>query len=226
MLFDLGGTLIDECDFEGNCEIARRFFLDLDPDTMAHAYQEVQTAMDEEAHGLVGEARLTEFWRRTLARASGREIDPELARRFRSALWEVERPIHLFSDVRRCLDTLRAQHRTLGIVSNSSSEARVRQILDRFGILEYFQRVVSSGTEGIEKPSREIFRRAIERIRVRPNEALYVGDLPHTDAKGAGSAGLHSVWLNRYGFGYGEDPPEITSLLEVPLWVARLERRA
>ena len=135
-----------------------------------------------------------------------------------------ERPIELFSDTRRCLDHLASEHRAMGVISNSTSEARVRQILDRVGILDYFCRVVSSGTEGVAKPDPEIFRRALARMHLLPHEALYVGNLRHTDAEAARAVGLHALWLNRYGFGYEEDPPEITSLLEVPLWVRWIER--
>jgi putative hydrolase of the HAD superfamily len=131
--------------------------------------------------------------------------------------------VQLYSDTRRCLDILRAQRRALGVVSNSRSEASVRRILDRVGILDYFARVVSSGTEGVEKPDPEIFRRALERMKVPAAEAVYVGNLAQTDAKAASAAGMYGVWLNREGFGFGLDPPEITSLLEVPLVVRRLE---
>ena len=224
VLFDLGGTLVDECDYTGWCELARRCYLDLEPDDLSHAYPEVAAEMDAEDHGLAGDPLRLEFWRRTLSRAAGRELSGELARRFVAAVRASHPAYPLFSDARRCLDALRAEHRALGVVSNSSSEAHVREILHRAGILDYFERVVSSGTEGVEKPDGEIFRRAIDRLRVRPAEALYVGNLAHTDARAARSAGLHALWLNRSGFGYGEDPPEITSLLEVPLWVARIER--
>jgi len=109
------------------------------------------------------------------------------------------------------------------VVSNSTSEARVRAILDRAGIVDFFARVVSSGTEGVAKPDPEIFHRAVGRLEVRPEEALYVGNLANTDARGARAAGLHAVWLNRDGTGLGIDPPEITSLLEVPLCVHLLD---
>jgi len=126
--------------------------------------------------------------------------------------------------VRRCLDTLAHERRHLGIVSNSSSEASLRRLLDRVGVLSYFERIVSSGTEGVAKPDAAIFRRATERLQVEPTETLYVGNLPWTDTRAALAAGLHSVWLNRDGTGMGSDPPEITSLLEVPLCVRQIER--
>ncbi len=223
VLFDLGGTLVDECDFAGWTDEARRLYLDFGPDELAHAYHEVLTEVDSEPALPDLEARVLDFWRRTLARAAEREVTESTAGKFVSALRGNLSPLRLYSDTRRCLDALREEHRTLGVVSNSTSEARVRQILDQAGILDYFVRVVSSGTEGVAKPNPEIFHRALRRMNVAPPEALYVGDLAYTDAKAAHAAGLWGVWLNREGFGFGDDPPEITSLLEVPLCVARVE---
>ena len=223
VLFDLGDTLIDEKDFDGWTELARRFYLDLDPDELRHAYFEVVDDVDLRPHPEGREAGLVDFWRRTLSRASAKEIDDGMARRFLAAVRETEPAVRLYSDTRRCLDILRSERRALGVVSNSTSEASVRRILDRVGILDYFARIVSSGTEGVEKPNPEIFLRAVQRLGVRAEETAYVGNLAVTDAKAASAAGLHGIWLNREGFGYGDDPPEITSLLEVPTVVHRLE---
>ncbi len=223
VLFDLGGTLIDHKDFDGWTEIARRFFLDFDPDQLRHAFLEVEEELDARPAPVRGEFALVEFWRRTLSRATGKEVDETTTLKFNAAVHETDLPVRLYSDTRRCLDALGAQRRALGVVSNSTSEAAVRRILDRVGILDYFSRIVSSGTEGVEKPDPEIFRRALERMNVPAAEAVYVGNLAHTDALAATAAGMHGVWLNREGFGFGLDPPEITSLLEVPPFVRRLE---
>ena len=223
VLFDLGGTLVDEKDFDGWVALARRFYLDLDPDNLRHAYLEVQQELDARPPAFAQDDRLADFWKRTLSRAAEKEVDARTVRKFMAADRETERPVQLYSDTRRCLDTLRSERRALGVVSNSTGEATVRRVLDRAGILDYFSRVFSSGTEGIEKPDPEIFRRAVARLKIRPEEAVYVGNLENTDARAASAAGLHGVWLNREGFGYGEDPPEIISLLEVPTVVRRIE---
>lgn len=224
MLFDLGGTLVDERDYTGWCDLARRFYLEIDPDAMTHAYLEIEREVDASPPSTAPGDAANDFWRRVLERASENEVSSELAAKFVDAVRGSERPFGLYSDARRCLDALAAEHRQLGVISNSTSEAQVRQILHKVGILDYFSRVVSSGTEGVAKPDPEIFLRAVRRMHLTPEEAFYVGNLLHTDAQAARAAGLHSVWLNRYGFGYGEDPPEITSLLEVPLWVRKVER--
>ena len=226
VLFDLGGTLVDERDYAGWADLARRVYLDLDADTVVHFFGEVEREIDAAPLAVDREAAYVEFWRRVLSRAAEREVSAEVATKYVKFLRESEPPVRLFSDVRRCLDQLRAERRKLGIVSNSTSEASVRRILDRVGIVDYFDRVVSSGTEGIAKPNPEIFRRATQRLDVAPAEAVYVGNLPATDARAATAAGLHGVWLNREGFGFGDDPPEITSLLEVHVEISQLEGRA
>jgi putative hydrolase of the HAD superfamily len=224
VLFDLGGTLVDERNFVGWSEVAHRCLLDAEPDRLAHAYRQVETEVDAHPRpDLWGEAGLLDFWQKVLSEAVGREIGRATVERFAAGVRDLDGEIHLFSDARRCLEALRAERRALGVVSNSSSEARVRTILDRAGILDYFSRVVSSGTEGVAKPHPEIFRRAVHRMEVDPQQALYVGNLASTDARAAAAAGLHSVWLHRDGTGLGDDPPEITSLLEVPLVVRRIE---
>lgn len=223
VFFDLGGTLVDERDFSGWTETARRLYLDVDPDVLAHAYQEVLAEVDAEPPQPDPEERFTDFWRRTLSRAAQRDVTESTVGKFVASARSAIAPIQLYSDTRRCLDQLRHERRALGVISNSTSEARVRRILDKVGILDLFDRIVSSGTEGVEKPNPEIFQRAVRRTSVAPQEAMYVGNLAHTDAKAAAAAGLWGVWLNREGFGFGEDPPEITSLLEVPLCVRRIE---
>ncbi len=224
VLFDLGGTLVDEWDFNTLAELARRLYLDVGADDLSHYYLEVERRHDEHPPPGDREQRLAELWRAVLSGASGRELAPAVGARFRHLLSEEERPVHLYSDVRRCLEAVRNPGRGLAVVSNSTSEAGLRRILDRAGILGYFRRVLSSGTEGVSKPDPEIFRRAVGRLDVAPEEALHVGNLAFTDARAARSAGLQALWLNRYGTGLGLDPPEITSLLEVPAWVRRFER--
>ncbi|MFZ0698835.1 MAG: HAD family hydrolase [Thermoplasmata archaeon] len=225
VLFDLGGTLIDERDYVGWTELARHLYVEFDPEDLAHAFAEVERETDTPER-----VTLVEFWRRTLERASGREVILPVAEKFvrdwGAKLDGSMRPLRLFSDARRCLELLAAEHREMGVVSNSRSEESVREILTSAGILHHFSCIVSSGTERVAKPNPELFHRAVHRMGVRPEDALYVGNLAYTDAKAAAAAGLHSVWLHRDGTGFGDDPPEITSLLEVPIVVHQLEQRS
>lgn len=223
VLFDVGGTLVYEPDFAGWSGLARRFHLATDPDQLAHAYVEVLTETAKEPKVRAREAAV-DFWRRTFSRATTKNVSERTAVKIVTTLEKKSAPVALYPDTRPCLNRLRRDHRTLGVISNSNSEAVVRLVLDRAGILGYFDRVVSSGTEGVEKPDPEIFLRAVRGLDRRPDEALYIGNLALTDAQAARSAGLHGVWLNREGLSFGESLPQITSLLEVPLCIRRIEQ--
>jgi putative hydrolase of the HAD superfamily len=218
VLFDLGGTLVDTLDPEGWVDAASKVLVEVRAEDLAQAFVTLERETDRSPP--VSDVR---FWQLTLERATGRTITEATAERFLQADRARERVLPLYSDTRRCLEQLRLEGRRLGVLSNSRGEAHVRQILARGGIEEFFPTVISSGTEGVAKPDPEIFRRALARHKVTAEETFYVGNLAFTDAKAAAAVGLHSVWLNRAGTGFGDDPPEITSLLEVPLWIRRLE---
>lgn len=165
-----------------------------------------------------------DYWRSVLARATGSELDLHRTRRFLERLSRRAHVASLFSDVRLTLERLRSEGRLLGVLTNSGrSEEELRSTLERHGILSFFAAVVSSGSVGSSKPDPSFFRRAVDRLGVAVHEAFYVGDLAYTDAKAARAAGLRSVWLHRDGTGFGDDPPEITSLHELPRFVAQLD---
>ncbi|MCI4349619.1 MAG: HAD family hydrolase [Thermoplasmata archaeon] len=220
VLFDLGGTLIENRDFQGYAEVAGQLDLPEDPELWSEAVRWAETEFDRPGPPVAW----VPFWTAILERVADRRLPAGTVAQFLERLERRPRAVHLFSDVRRTLERLRGQGRVLAVVSNSRSEANVRELLERAGIVAFFATVVSSGTEKVAKPDPEIFRRALARLDARAEETFYVGDLAFTDAKAAASAGLASVWLHRDGTGFGADPPEITSLTELPRTIARLER--
>ncbi|MCI4367291.1 MAG: HAD family hydrolase, partial [Thermoplasmata archaeon] len=148
VLFDLGGTLLDNADPFGWSEVAREMGIDVDPYRIARAYREVQAEFD--ATDLPESA---DFWREVLLRATLRPIPEGVGRTFEdrwSASGEHRPP--LFPDVLPCLEALDREGVLLGLVSNSRSEAACRAHLVRLGIQRFFPVVVSSGTEGFRKP--------------------------------------------------------------------------
>jgi HAD superfamily hydrolase (TIGR01662 family) len=220
VLFDYGDTLMDVRDPEQWCEVARRQQLEIEPEHFAHSFAEALLEYDNPRRAAEPEPA---FWQWVLARACERDVSLDVVDRFIAELDQLPRRSHLFSDARRCLEEIQGSGRRMGIISNSRSEASLRARLGPAGVEGFFATIVSSGTEGIRKPNPEIFRRALDRMQVAPGDSLYVGDMPNTDARAARAVGMHSVWLNRNGTGFGDDPPEITSLLEVPLVVKRIE---
>lgn len=98
-----------------------------------------------------------------------------------------------FPEVPSALAGLRAGGIKLGIITNGSTrmqEQKIRQL----GLTDLMDDVLISEREGLRKPDRKIFERALERLRVAPAEAWYVGDHPLVDVQGAFEAGLTPVW--------------------------------
>lgn len=218
VFFDLGGTLVDVDDPVGWSEIARGLGVEVEPDHLMHEVRELDRATD-------GPARpdVPRFWQQILEQVANGRAGPAIGERFAERLAALPLSTHLFSDVKRCLAELRRERRPLGIISNSRSEESVRERLKVAGILPYFRTIVSSGTEHVQKPDRAIFERAATKAGVTPAESFHVGDLAYLDAKAAALAGFRSVWLNRAGTGLGTDPPEITSLTELPAYLRSID---
>jgi len=109
----------------------------------------------------------------------------------RFGLWTV--PIEGGPDTVKTL--LRNGHR-LGVVSNA--EGQVARDLDNAGYRDLFEIVVDSHVVGVEKPDPAIFQIAIEKMKVRPEATIFVGDVPSVDVAGARAAGITPILLDRY----------------------------
>jgi len=142
-----------------------------------------------------------EFLRRVLAAlrhpAPWEPVLDELFAMFsRPSIWRT------FPEVFEVLDGLRRRGLALGVVSNWDS--RLPALLERLGLADYFGTILVSALEGVEKPAPEIFLRAARRLGVDPGECLFAGDSPLDDYRGAESAGMLPVLVDRHGaFGNG-----------------------
>ncbi|MDH3626780.1 MAG: HAD-IA family hydrolase [Acidobacteriota bacterium] len=145
-----------------------------------------------------------EFWRRfvqqVVTRIAGRPLADEKANQALTEIREAfldRRAWSVFDDVIPTLAALDEQGVRLGVVSNWDSN--LPRILDALDLHDPFETVVVSHLEGIEKPSPELFMVALDRLGVRPNEVLHIGDMPDLDAGGASAAGIDAMVVNRRG---------------------------
>ena len=83
------------------------------------------------------------------------------------------------------------------VISNSNGS--VRSILTELGLARHLEFVLDSAEVGVEKPDPRIFRIALERAQVEPDDAVYVGDLYSVDVLGARAAGMDAVLLDPGG---------------------------
>lgn len=85
----------------------------------------------------------------------------------------------------------------LGIVSNFAIPECVDKLLERHGLNRLFDAVVVSGAVNKRKPSPEIFEKALKKLGVSAESAVFVGDTVDADIEGAKSAGMKAVFIER-----------------------------
>ncbi|HYG21818.1 MAG TPA: HAD-IA family hydrolase [Verrucomicrobiae bacterium] len=101
----------------------------------------------------------------------------------------------VFDDVKPALDAVASQRVKLAVISNW--DERLRLLLDRVGLAQYFESQFISCEVGAPKPSRVIFDRAASVLKVDPAAILHVGDSLEMDVHGARNARFQAVLLDR-----------------------------
>jgi len=99
----------------------------------------------------------------------------------------------LFPDAAQTLSSLRASGLKLGLITNGSVRMQSRK-LACLALSPMFHTILISDAEGISKPDRQIFLRALERLNANPAQAVFVGDHPEVDMAGARAAGMQAIW--------------------------------
>jgi 2-haloalkanoic acid dehalogenase type II len=86
------------------------------------------------------------------------------------------------------------RHLRTGIVSNAD-----REQLAAWTATFPVEFILISEAVGAYKPHRMIFQKALDLLRLEPQEVLHVGDSEVNDVNGAKAAGLQVAWVNRDG---------------------------
>lgn len=94
------------------------------------------------------------------------------------------------------LEAVRAQTVKTAIVTNLTAQIQLRKI-ERLGLSDLIDTVVTSEEAGVEKPAPAIFQLALEKLGVTAPDAWYVGDDEAADIRGAEAAGLVAYYLHR-----------------------------
>jgi putative hydrolase of the HAD superfamily len=124
-----------------------------------------------------------------------------------NGLWTVLEP-----EAEAALALARRAGLATAVISNSNGT--IGDILDMLGLGRHLDFVIDSSKVGVEKPDPRIFHLALERARLRPEHAAYVGDLYSIDVLGARAAGLHAVLMDPGACWPPRDCPTATSALD------------
>lgn len=107
---------------------------------------------------------------------------------------------HMHKEIIPLLCNLKKKGILVGLISNCFSEEA--DVIRKSVLFQYFDAVCMSYEQGIQKPDTEIYRRCIDKLNVKANECLYVGDGGSFELETAQQLGMktvQAVWYLREG---------------------------
>ncbi|MCL2883128.1 MAG: HAD-IA family hydrolase [Coriobacteriia bacterium] len=230
VFFDVGNTLITTSEPEGKVfqEIASHYGYTLDglqaEQSVSQMYRYYESAYGNDCSFWSDNLQVRKVWldmysllcELTGITEQAKQIAEDVYSYYFSA--EAWQP---FADVLPVLQELKGSGLVLGTISNW--DTTLRGILQGIGLGSYFKVIVASADVRLNKPNEAIFALACERLGVRAERAIHVGDHLTADASGALGAGLHAVLIDRRDRHVGyQDAPRINDLRKLPGLIASL----
>ena len=196
VLFDMGGTLEDICideeskvaSAEGVLRIleAHGHSLSLDVPAAIQAFADGWDRYAAYRGPTNRELKPEEIWGDYILPPLG--LDFETVKPFAEELahmWEVTYyHRRLRPRVAEMLEGLKGLGMKLGVISNTASLFQVFEILEEYGIRNYFEDVTLSSITGYRKPHENIFKASLYQIQSDPANCAYVGDTLSRDVIG------------------------------------------
>jgi putative hydrolase of the HAD superfamily len=188
VIFDLDGTLLDRTTSITRCieEQYERFksvLINVPKISYLARFAELE-ARGHISKDLVYPKLLAEF---------GLPVD-ELWRTFIEDYYAHYHDHHVgFPYLTETLTDLKARGFRLGLITNGKYNSQQPKI-EALGIAPFFEVILISETEGIKKPDPLIFQRALDRLGVKANVSVYIGDHPEKDMDGARAIGMRCLW--------------------------------
>lgn len=127
---------------------------------------------------------------------------------------------HLHPEILPMFTALKERGIPAGLISNCYSEEA--EVIRQSELFPCFDAIFLSCEQGIQKPDEEIFQRCMEKLSVKAEECLYVGDGGSYEletAKRLGMTAVQAVWYLREGTaqptGRKPDFPQLEKPLDV-----------
>lgn len=137
----------------------------------------------------------------------------------------LENPPVLLPGAKEALRQVRGSGYRMGLISNTGRTpgSALRVVMQRMGILEFFDATTFSNEILVRKPAEGAFTATLAKLKVAPKAAVHIGDDPESDVAGAKRAGLKAIQV--VPIGYERSPNadlDVPSLDAVPGAIQKL----
>jgi HAD superfamily hydrolase (TIGR01509 family) len=183
VIFDLDGTLIES--YQAHLESFRRALSRFG-----------LTVEDEEIHRRFGKPA-KQIIKEILPENQHRHID-EIVRYKRLEFIETSKDMQVFDGVETLLKYLKDKGFSVCLATSADSPS-VMRVVNKFGLENYFDVILSSNDVKEAKPNPEMFIQASKRLEVDPKDCLVIGDSPF-DVIAAKKAGMKIIIVDNNPF--------------------------
>lgn len=201
VLFDLGNTLVKSFSLEIVFhKILSSFDIHIPLEKIKEAVEKTESEFGNiKNEPTYGKASYEEFWNEWDSRVLIRLGLPEDKKIVEGILtrWFDYAECDAYSEVKDTLYKLKQMGLKIGIVSGAYEED-ISLILERAHLQkELFDITVGANTIEKAKPHPDVFKYALKKLNIKPDEALFIGDAVETDYKGAEKVGIKAVLIQR-----------------------------
>lgn len=203
LIFDFGGTIVtDDSDDRLHLEFYREFIKRFNLPTNE---KELYTFLKEKVKAVLKESHknwrnlkevyieaLGEFLRKLNIEVTAEHLETfkDLYLRYHEEFTEP------FPHVVQTLIKLKSMGFRLAIISNIDNEI-IEPVLKRLGILDIFELIVTSEELGFGKPNPKIFEYTLKKLKVSPQDAIFIGDSLTNDVEGAKAVGIKAIHFGK-----------------------------
>lgn len=208
LLFDVNGTVSDILTDESGAEIYRVLAnllsyqgVELAPDTVRDLFWEINKRQRRESleeHPEFDAVKIfaeiikehASSYTLSLPAAKRQYLPLFLAETFRAAS---RYRLQLYPGVRKVLDSLATRYRLAAVSDGQAVWARPE--LHSVGLLDVFDPLIISSDLGFRKPDRRIYQTALDKLALRPQEVIFVGNDMYRDIWGPHQIGMKTVFF-------------------------------
>jgi 2-haloalkanoic acid dehalogenase type II len=147
---------------------------------------------------MYGKVNYTEYWEKwdSLVLKNLRIFDECFAKEILKRWFDYADCV-TYPDTKETLARLKQMDLKLGLISTAYEED-ITAILERANLEKgLFDIIIGANTIKKEKPHPDVFRYALRKLKVKPEETLFVGDHIDNDYKGARAVGIHALLIQR-----------------------------
>jgi 2-haloalkanoic acid dehalogenase type II len=203
VLFDIWGTLI-HADIEHPGEILQRI---LASSGISRSLDEVKTAWlnaekeakDTNLLSLFGKLQPEEYWYKwnsLVLKHLGIAENAEFVKAVHSK-WNDTVSFNLYPETKDVLVELQQRGLKLGLISTAYEE-EIHFFLERTRLEKTtFDIIVGVDAAECMKPHPDVFKYALRKLKVNPEEAMFVGDRVDVDYEGAENVGMYALLIDR-----------------------------